>query len=111
MTTDELAVHEREVRAYATGSADVILRRHLTAVLAEYKRLKADNAKYRANFVRLGEVIAEQRDELLWQVPIVEAATELAEYWKTRYPTEYGHFPEQDRLTDALIAAVERNPE
>ena len=78
---------------------------------ARIARLETDNAKYRTDFQRLGEVIAKQRDELLWQEPIVEAATALVEYWKTRYPTEYGHFPEQDRLTDALLAAVERGPE
>jgi len=32
---DDLAAHEREVRAYAADSGDPILRRHLTAVLPE----------------------------------------------------------------------------
>jgi len=39
---DPLPAHEREVRAYAADSADVILRRALTGVLAEYDAMRAE---------------------------------------------------------------------
>lgn len=46
----DLPASEREVRAYAAESGDVILRRHLTAVLAEYDQR--------------GEKIEEMREKL-----------------------------------------------
>jgi len=45
---DPLPVHEREVRAYAAESGDVVLRRHLTAVMAEYDAMRAENAALRS---------------------------------------------------------------
>lgn len=56
---DPLPVHEREVRAYAAGSGDVILCRHLTAVLAEYDAMREELAELR-------KVLNEER-EIRWR--------------------------------------------
>jgi hypothetical protein len=51
--------------------------------------------------------IAEQRTELLWRVPIVEAATALVAHWNDA-PINHRV---RAGLLDALTAAIERNSE
>lgn len=44
----DLPAHEATARSYAADSADVVLRRALTAVMGEYDRLRAENAALRS---------------------------------------------------------------
>lgn len=76
---DDLAEAERWLRQYFDQGDEFTHRAGL--VMAEYDRrgaeiarLKADNAKYAADFLTIGAVIGKQR-------AIIEAATALVEAW------------------------------
>jgi len=76
--------------------------------------LRAELAEAKATIVRL-EKLADRnthtldaRSARIYQMErIVEAAVALVEFWRDQVPLEYCHDPEQDRLTDALVTAVE----
>jgi hypothetical protein len=57
----DLPSHEATARSYAADSADVVLRRALTAVLTEYERLKAENVELREEL----DDAVRQYDELI----------------------------------------------
>jgi hypothetical protein len=106
--SDELAEAERAVR-YGLDNhiIDVHYMTRLELVMADYGRrgaeivrLKADNAKYAADYLRLGAVIGEQRT-------VVQAATALVEEWEAiRQPADKLVWTIAEQLTDALAAAV-----
>lgn len=93
---DPLPESEREVRAYAAESGDVVLRRHLTAVLAELDRVRAENAELR-------ELLAIRDEQVEENKAIIEAAYRVAASWSPHSTEEF-----DGDLVAALVREVQR---
>lgn len=83
------------------------LRAELAEAKATIARLERDLRLAEGHLLDTNVAFEQKCNKLAAQSDIVVAATALAEFWRDQVPLEYCHDPEQDRLTDALIAAVE----